>query len=92
MPTSGIAHPLSPFSIADKYFVTIGVFMKLMNSLFLFKLLIKSGCRWEGDVSHRLWSERLYFNEGDKDKIVEVLKDYKEDRDFKFEDNSIWIT
>lgn len=65
--------------------------MKLLNSLFLFKALIKAGCRWEGDVSHRLFSERLFFDEANRDKVLEVVKDSNPVTEYKIEDNSIWI-
>lgn len=65
--------------------------MKLLSSLALFKALIKVGCRWEGDISHRLFSERLFFDETARDKVLEAVKEYNSVTEYKIEDNSIWI-
>lgn len=66
--------------------------MKLLDSLFLFKSLIKAGCVWKEDVSHRKWSERLYFCEADKEKVLAVLKNFNDVNDYHIEDCSVWIS
>lgn len=65
--------------------------MKILNSLFLFKALIKAGCRWEGDVSHRLFTERLYFDESIRGKVLEIVAPFSDVTEYKIEDNSVWI-
>ena len=68
------------------------VFMRILNGLSLFKALIKVGCEWRGDISHPLFTERLHFSETNAEAVAEVLKLFEEDRDYKIEDNSVWIT
>lgn len=65
--------------------------MQMIDSLILFKLLIKAGCRWEGDVSHRLFSERLFFDECSQEKVLAVLAPYNNVTEYKIEDLSVWI-
>jgi len=65
--------------------------MQTIDSLFLFKALIKAGCHWQGDVSHRKWSEQLYFSEADREKVLNVLGPFDPVNDYKLEDCSVWI-
>jgi len=65
--------------------------MKLLDSLFLFKALIKAGCVWKEDISHRKWSERLYYEACNKDKVVEVLAKFDPVNDYKLDEDSVWI-
>jgi hypothetical protein len=74
-----------------KYVFTQEVDMQTLDSLFLFKALIKVGCTWKEDVSHRKWSERLYFSEDIRDKVLAAVVHLDEGNDYKFEDCSIWI-
>lgn len=66
--------------------------MQTIDSLFLFKALIKDGCTWQGDVSHRKWSENLFFTAENKDRVMETLSTYDMGNDYKLEgDYSVWI-
>jgi hypothetical protein len=65
--------------------------MKLLDSLFLFKALVKAGCQWKGDISHRKWSEQLFFCEEDREKVMEVVKSFNDVNDYKIEDNFVYI-
>jgi len=65
--------------------------MQTIDSLFLFKALIKDGCVWKEDISHRKWSERLYFSEDIRDKVMATLASLDEGNDYKLEDCSVWI-
>ena len=65
--------------------------MQTIDSLHLFKSLIKDGCEWHGDVLSRKWSENLFFSEQNKDQVMRTLEGFKEGEDYKLDGLSIWI-
>lgn len=65
--------------------------MQTTDSLFLFKALIKAGAQWRGDVSHRKWSEQLFFDPSLRDSIERVLAPYDPVNDYKLEACEVWI-
>ena len=65
--------------------------MDELDSLRLFKRLIKDGCVWHGDVLSRKWSEQLFFNDKDAAQVHATLLDYEEGKQYKVEGNSVWI-
>ena len=63
-----------------------------VDGLYLFKALIKDGCKWQGDVQSKQWAECLYIPEGLEHQVVETLSPYEEGRDYKREGTrAIWI-
>lgn len=65
---------------------------KLLQSLFLFKALIKAGCEFRGNVSHRLWSEQLFIvDKTDPDLVDDALAPYTENVDYRRENDFIYI-
>jgi len=64
-----------------------------IQSLELFKSLIKDGCTWHGDVMSKKWSECLYYSEHHADAVKRTLEQYKEGEDYRREgEYAIWIS
>lgn len=63
----------------------------LINSLSLFKSLIKDGCEWHGDVWSSKWSEQLFVPDLSLDAAKRTLEQYTEGVDYKWDGLSIWI-
>lgn len=63
-----------------------------LQSLALFRSLIKDGCRWDGDIVSKKWSEVLYFDQSYiLDKVRRTVDGLEEGVDYKIEGLSIWI-
>ena len=62
---------------------------QLIDSLHLFKSLIKDGCLWQGDIMSRKFSECLYVPEGLDHQVEHTLNAYP--GAFERRGNEIWI-
>lgn len=55
----------------------------IIDSLFLFKSLIKDGCEWHGDTLGK-WSEILTVPPGLDHQVRMTLRAYTEGKDYKY--------
>lgn len=59
-----------------------------LNGLYLFKSLIKDGCKWQGDIMSKNWSESLYIPVGLEEQVELTLSIYDEGKDYKRDSDS----
>lgn len=65
--------------------------VKLKEGLYLFKALIKDGCKWHGDVMSREWSECLYIEDEKTAERVEFTLSMYVGFIYKRDGMAIWI-
>ena len=63
----------------------------IINSLQLFRSLIKDGCEWHGDIMSRKWSEVLYIPDDVVMERVLITLAAHADTDHRRDGYEVWI-
>jgi hypothetical protein len=62
-----------------------------LNGLLLFKELIKDGCKWDGELFTRKYSEALRYDLDIEERVLKTLSHFTEGTDYRIEKQYLMI-